>query len=79
MKLAKTIQFDISDTQVFERAATVQEPFADGTIVSHPRGKVLGGSSSINLMAYVRGHRRDYDTWRQKGLDGWSSGIALSQ
>ena len=48
------------------------EPYADGTIVSHPRGKVLGGSSSINLMAYVRGHKRDYDTWRQKGLDGWS-------
>ncbi len=37
-----------------------------------PRGKVVGGSSSINGMVYVRGHARDYDHWAEQGADGWS-------
>ena len=37
-----------------------------------PRGRVLGGSSTINGMTYIRGHARDYDTWRQLGCEGWS-------
>ena len=48
------------------------EPHADNRRIFHPRGKVLGGSSSINMMAYVRGNHADYDRWRQKGMTGWS-------
>lgn len=48
------------------------EPGLDNRSLWHPRGRVVGGSSSINMMAYVRGHRADYDRWRQKGLEGWS-------
>ncbi len=36
-----------------------------------PRGRTLGGTSSINGMIYMRGHPRDYDTWRQRGCEGW--------
>jgi choline dehydrogenase len=48
------------------------EPHMDGRRMYCPRGRVLGGSSSINGMAYVRGHARDYDRWAQAGLKGWS-------
>jgi choline dehydrogenase-like flavoprotein len=48
------------------------EPFLDGRRISHPRGKLIGGSSAINAMAYVRGHRADYDRLATAGLKGWS-------
>jgi choline dehydrogenase len=52
--------------------ATDPEPFAADRIVPAARGKVLGGSSSVNGMMYSRGHPRDYDQWRQMGAEGWS-------
>ncbi len=42
-----------------------------GRRLFQPRGRGWGGSSSINAMIYIRGHARDYDQWRQMGLDGW--------
>jgi choline dehydrogenase len=48
------------------------EPFLDGRRLSHPRGRVLGGSSSINGMVYIRGHALDYDNWARNGVPGWS-------
>jgi choline dehydrogenase len=51
---------------------TEPEPHLGGRVLATPRGKVIGGSSSINGMVYVRGHARDYDTWAEMGADGWS-------
>ena len=48
------------------------EPFADNKSIPVPRGKVLGGTSSVNGMMYQRGHAGDYDGWRRSGLPGWS-------
>ncbi|MGI4876600.1 MAG: GMC family oxidoreductase, partial [Janthinobacterium lividum] len=48
------------------------EPYADDRRIVAPRGKVVGGCSSINGMMYSRGHRADYDQWGQLGLSGWS-------
>ena len=45
---------------------------AKGRRIAYPRGKVLGGSSSINGHVYIRGQPRDYDTWAQMGNRGWS-------
>ena len=50
---------------------TEPEPGLNGRTVFQPRGKVLGGSSSINGLLYVRGQHEDYDRWRQRGNDGW--------
>jgi len=47
------------------------EPYADNRSIPVPRGKVLGGSSSVNGMMYQRGHPGDYDHWRDLGLAGW--------
>jgi choline dehydrogenase len=52
--------------------ATEPEPHLGGRRLATPRGKVIGGSSSINGMVYVRGHARDFDTWAEMGADGWA-------
>src|ERR1051325_4361884 len=48
------------------------EPSTNGRRLPVPRGKLLGGSSSINGMVFVRGQAQDFDTWAQMGNQGWS-------
>lgn len=50
---------------------TVEEPGLNGRSLGYPRGKVLGGCSSINGMIYMRGQANDYDQWRQSGCTNW--------
>jgi choline dehydrogenase len=50
---------------------TEPEPGLNGRSLNYPRGKVIGGSSAINAMIYMRGQSADYDHWRQLGLNGW--------
>jgi choline dehydrogenase len=51
--------------------STAPEPFCDRRRIYLPRGRTLGGSSSMNAMIYIRGNRADYDGWRDAGATGW--------
>ncbi len=53
------------------------EPELNGRVMYQPRGKVLGGTSSINGMVYMRGNAADYDEWRQRGCEGWDYNSVL--
>ncbi len=53
------------------------EPHLGGRVLGHPRGRVLGGSSSINGMVWLRGHPRDFDLWEDLGAQGWSHADVL--
>lgn len=61
----------LKDPNVNWLYATEPDPGTGGRVHIWPRGKVLGGSSSINGLLYVRGQRSDYDGWRQLGCEGW--------
>ncbi|MBK5351017.1 choline dehydrogenase [Pseudomonas sp. TH41] len=53
------------------RYETEPEPYLNGRRIHCPRGKVLGGSSSINGLVYIRGHAYDFDEWESLGAQGW--------
>ena len=59
------------DPRVNWKFESAPQPQLGNRRIYAPRGKTLGGSSSINGMVYMRGHPRDYDDWRQRGCEGW--------
>ncbi|MEL6922908.1 MAG: GMC family oxidoreductase N-terminal domain-containing protein [Bacteroidota bacterium] len=67
---ATCLQLQYTDVDWNMRSAPM--PAANNRTIHYPRGKVLGGCSSINAMIYMRGNRRDYDHWAELGNEGWS-------
>ncbi len=61
----------LKDPKVNWLYPTEPDPGTGGRVHTWPRGKVLGGSSSINGLLYIRGQQADYDGWRQLGCEGW--------
>jgi choline dehydrogenase len=62
----------LSRTSVDWAYQTVPQARTDGAVHPWPRGKVLGGSSGINALMHIRGHRSSYDTWESAGATGWN-------
>lgn len=63
--------FAIGNPRADWNFVTEAEPGLGGRSLAYPRGRVIGGSSSINAMVYIRGQAADYDGWRRMGLEGW--------
>jgi choline dehydrogenase len=63
--------FAIGNPRADWRFETEIEAGLDNRVLAYPRGRVIGGSSAINAMIYMRGQAADYDAWRQMGLSGW--------
>ncbi len=72
IQMPAALSFPMNMTRYDWGFSTEPEPHLGGRMLATPRGKVLGGSSSINGMVYVRGHARDFDHWAESGAAGWA-------
>src|SRR3990170_4838321 len=72
IQMPSALSFPMSMSRYDWGFCTEPEPGLGGRRLPCPRGKVLGGSSSINGMVYVRGHAHDFDYWAEQGATGWS-------
>jgi choline dehydrogenase len=72
IKMPTALSIPMSSNKYAWQFYSEPEPYLDHRKMHCPRGKVLGGSSSINGMVYVRGHARDFDEWQEHGAKDWS-------
>ena len=72
IRMPAALAYAINDRRFNWAYETEPEPHLNGRRIGQHRGRVLGGSSSINGMMHIRGHARDYDRWAQAGCRGWS-------
>ncbi|MGH7123579.1 MAG: GMC family oxidoreductase N-terminal domain-containing protein, partial [Stellaceae bacterium] len=72
IQMPAALTYNLGDTKYNWGYETEPQPHMDGRRMYWPRGRVLGGSSSLNAMVYVRGHALDYDRWAGNGLPEWS-------
>lgn len=56
---------------------TLPQDNMENRVLYWPRGRIWGGSSSLNAMVYIRGHAEDYNRWQREGADGWDYGHCL--
>jgi choline dehydrogenase len=71
IQMPTALSIPMNGTKYNWKYMTLPEPGLDGRQVHCPRGKVIGGSSSINGLVYMRGHARDFDEWEELGARGW--------
>ncbi|KAF0688437.1 Aste57867_19953 [Aphanomyces stellatus] len=72
IQMPAALTFNLADTRYNWGYKTVPQAHLDNRRLEWPRGRVLGGSSSLNAMVYIRGHAQDYDDWDAAGAAGWS-------
>ncbi len=72
VQMPSALAYPLASERFVWRYLTEPEPHLNGRRIGHPRGRVLGGTSSINGMMFVRGHALDFDRWQSEGCKGWS-------
>ncbi|OQR97554.1 choline dehydrogenase [Achlya hypogyna] len=72
MQMPAALTFNLADDRYNWSYMTEPQKHVNNRRLAWPRGRVLGGSSSLNAMVYIRGHARDYDDWERSGATGWS-------
>ena len=72
IKMPTALSYPMNTKKYAWQFHTVAEEYLDNRVMHCPRGKVLGGSSSINGMVFVRGHKKDFDEWQEHGAKGWN-------